>query len=1525
MLSFFTEDVQSIGTGIQEVAFNKAQLRALVTEEIELDPLPFQIAFEQVSAVGEESDILLYAVIRVSKLLSSGLSICVEMRQTAVFHRQEGEFLIRAVHVSVPSAEQREDEYYPIKFGEQALEERGTYLDRNLLNLFSDTMPGGIMGGYHEPGFPLYFVNNRMLEYLGYTYDEFVKATDGLVLHCIHPKDRTHVEQTVSAQLAEGDSYTVTYRMLKKDGSFLWVHDKGRLITTEAGRQAIISVCLDITDQVEAKNELSFIAQSRLGGIFTARMDEGFTLLYANPFYYQLHGYTEQEFANKFHNKTALLVHPDDIEEVSAQIERAILERKETLSLEYRVRRGDGKIAWLHASAGLTETNDGLVLSGMVINIDDRKNFEQQLLWSEKRFQIAISQTKINVWEYDLKERCILQTERSFETFGLEMTIPHVPESLIENRFIHPDDTQKYCALYERLHRGEPTANAVVRVRAVDGNYCWVKINYTNIFDKTGAPVRAIAVSEDITAQKEAEQRFFQEEQLREMLSADVLVSTKINLTQDKVFHVWSDHYPPESFQRISTYEQLSEEIISYISNTGDKKRYQELFSPQALRKAAQSDRKSLYGEYRCKNFNGRIIWCAFHLALLRDPDTSELLAFGYIRDIDERKKTELALRERAERDALTGLYNRQTAESMISQRLSYQKNPSSQCAFLIIDMDDFKQINDRHGHYFGDRILQEIGRVLRVSNYSQCIPGRLGGDEFILFFEDVPSREWVMREAAALCEKLNISYHTGNETLQISASVGVAVSPRRSASFQTMFQQADAALYGAKFQGKAQCSCFHSGGTFPHEMQLLPDSCIAKRHLGEHCMLDELDDSIFVIDAETHEVLFINSVAQKEFDIREFHDRKCYDILQGFHQPCIFCQSHLPEEHGFKVWENTNARLHKRFLIRDKMILWDGRRARLELFTDLSRHETRLGAKASAEHVLLECAALLLASTSLEAALAEILKNLGQFYRADRVYFVTIGDRSSVQILPQDWHAPGVSVLPRESERLEENTPHSWLTELRSKQVVVFSELKQLRALFPEKYKTLREKQMHAFAAVALMSESELIGYIGIENPRINLDNTTMLQSLSYFLYNEIAKRRMEQQQHFVAEHDALTGLYNWQSYTRTLSNLQPEALSSLGVLVADVSHLHLLNQEYGPAYGDKLLCLLADTLKIEFGAQSAFRLSGDSFIVLCEDITYEAFLSQAEDLREQMDGAYPGSIFFGYAWADEDIDPNRMINSARKVLSISKGEERGNIQSDQRLRAIRLQRLHEAIEQRHFQIYLQPKAEISTGTIRGAEALVRYVDESHGVVPPDRFIPQLEAERNIRHIDLFVLEEVCRTLQRWKRHGLHTFPISMNFSRCTLLEEGIVEHINKITSRYEVERALLEIEITESMGQLERRTLSEISQKIIGAGYRLSLDDFGSEYSNISILSSLSLNGLKFDKSVMNDLYSNPTTRLLVGNLISVCRQMGIDSIAEGIEEPEQLDILKDFGCVYAQGYLYNKPIPVPDFERKYLKFPC
>lgn len=124
---------------------------------------------------------------------------------------------------------------------------------------------------------------------------------------------------------------------------------------------------------------------------------------------------------------------------------------------------------------GLSEANGCYYLSGMVINIDECKNFEQQLLWSERRFQIAIEQTSINVWEYDLKTRSILQTDKSYQTFGIGKVIHQVPYSLIEKKSIHPDDAKKYIALYDKLHNGAKTASAVIRIRATDSQFYWIK------------------------------------------------------------------------------------------------------------------------------------------------------------------------------------------------------------------------------------------------------------------------------------------------------------------------------------------------------------------------------------------------------------------------------------------------------------------------------------------------------------------------------------------------------------------------------------------------------------------------------------------------------------------------------------------------------------------------------------------------------------------------------------------------------------------------------------------------------------------------------------------------------------------------------------------------------------------------------------------------------------------------------------------------------------------------------------------
>lgn len=758
--------------------------------------------------------------------------------------------------------------------------------------------------------------------------------------------------------------------------------------------------------QITGTDVLSFIDQAQIGGIFQASLTDGFPLLYANDYYYQLHGYTKEEFETLFHNQAHNVVVPEDIAAVSQKLQDAMDKKQTSVTLEYRVLRKDGRRTWLHVSAGLTYTNGKALLSGMVINIDERKNYEQQLIWSEKRFQTAIEQTRINVWEYDFASGSIIQSEKAGRFHKSGSVIPNVPDSQIESRVIHPDDAKKYTALYTKLQQGKKQACAVIRIRSESKKYRWEKINYTNFFNDAGVPVRAVAVSEDISPQVEAEQRYYQEEYLREMLSADILLSVKVNLRSNKVLYIWSNAYEKENMEGILSYESLFYSIAEHITHK-DKKRYLEQFSKEALSRAAMKNQSSIYGEFRCTRRTGQIIWCAFRLMIIPDPVTAEQVGILYIRDIDDRKKTELALQERAERDALTGLYNRQTVESMIQKRMLQRQSSSDQCALFIIDMDAFKQVNDRHGHLVGDRILQEAGRILREDSNGKCITGRLGGDEFVVYADGIPNKQWATDLAKQICQRLNVRYVVDGKTLHISASVGLVTAPCKDANFKEMFQQADAALYQAKSGGKATYVYFQDTQAPLHQTYILRDGCVARQHLGEQCMIDHVDDSVFIIDDATHDVLFMNQVARETFDIEDYHGKKCYDILQGFSHPCVFCQSHLPGDKEFKIWEHRNTRLHKRFMIRDKVIRWDNRRVRLEIFTDMSRREFLMEAKIKAEKVLLECISMLLTTCSLDAAIRAVMENLGKFYEADRAYFAKSQDMRTVLISDKDWHSP--------------------------------------------------------------------------------------------------------------------------------------------------------------------------------------------------------------------------------------------------------------------------------------------------------------------------------------------------------------------------------------------------------------------------------------------------------------------------------------------------------------------------------------
>ena len=180
------------------------------------------------------------------------------------------------------------------------------------------------------------------------------------------------------------------------------------------------------------------------------------------------------------------------------------------------------------------------------------------------------------------------------------------------------------------------------------------------------------------------------------------------------------------------------------------------------------------------------------------------------------------------------------------------------------------------------------------------------------------------------------------------------------------------------------------------------------------------------------------------------------------------------------------------------------------------------------------------------------------------------------------------------------------------------------------------------------------------------------------------------------------------------------------------------------------------------------------------------------------------------------------------------------------------------------------------------------------------------------IHYIDFFVFRQVHEILCKWEKEGKACVPISLNFSRVTLLEDNLAQRMSNISESYACKRAWIEIEITESVGDIERTTMEKKCKEIKEAGYRLSLDDFGSKYSNIAFLSSVKFNVLKLDKGLMDDIISNHKARAIISSMVELCAALQIEVVAEGVEYAEQVEILKTLGCYLIQGYYYGKPIP-------------
>lgn len=256
-LSFLVDDIISLGTGAQEVALNKKELERLMISEFQSLPSGFQYEITHYCEHMYTDDLCgVYCSVVTSMTGENESDLSFQTRLTMTAARINGQWKIINLHMSTPSDQQEGEEFFPIKYGRQAIGKLDAAASKKLIETMLSMLPGGIMGGYLEKGFPLYIINDTMLNYLGYTYEELVEKTGEEMQKIIAPEDWERVERTIYESIEKTGEYDVQYRVIRKDGTRLWVDDKGHEITTEDGRKAMISVMLDISENIKLQERL---------------------------------------------------------------------------------------------------------------------------------------------------------------------------------------------------------------------------------------------------------------------------------------------------------------------------------------------------------------------------------------------------------------------------------------------------------------------------------------------------------------------------------------------------------------------------------------------------------------------------------------------------------------------------------------------------------------------------------------------------------------------------------------------------------------------------------------------------------------------------------------------------------------------------------------------------------------------------------------------------------------------------------------------------------------------------------------------------------------------------------------------------------------------------------------------------------------------------------------------------------------------------------------------------------------------
>ena len=433
-------------------------------------------------------------------------------------------------------------------------------------------------------------------------------------------------------------------------------------------------------------------------------------------------------------------------------------------------------------------------------------------------------------------------------------------------------------------------------------------------------------------------------------------------------------------------------------------------------------------------------------------------------------------------------------------------------------------------------------------------------------------------------------------------------------------------------------------------------------------------------------------------------------------------------------------------------------------------------------------------------------------------------------------------------------------------------------------------------------------------------------------------AARAMSQRMSYLAQHDSLTNLPNRILFNDRLIqaiSLANRRRKKLAVLFLDLDRFKHVNDSLGHTMGDRLLQSVAlRLLSCVRSSDTVSRQGGDEFVILLSEVTQGGDAAVIADkilhvLREphrldEHDLHLTGSIGI-VAYPDDGKDADTLLKNADFAMYQVKSSGRDSYQffkPDMNRRAIARQSLESdlrhAMELQEFVLHFQPKLDLETGAVSGAEALIRWRHPPRGLISPVQFIPVAEECGLIVPIGRWVLREACRQAQAWKQLGLGPIRVAANISSVELRAPSFVAGVKAILAQTGLQPALLELELTETFLMQDSTSTAEVLKAIKDLGVGIALDDFGTGYSSLSYLRRFPIDTLKIDRSFVRGLGADADDASIVSAVIAMGKSLKMRVVAEGVETREQLAFLREQGCPEGQGYYFSYPVVAAEFTQ-------